>query len=103
LRYAQSDYDFKNKTKISDQGGVSTVYKIERRRDKIHYAVKQLNFVINQDTSDEQKEFFTREISTLDDLDHPLVVELVDWFKSDDSKPCIVLEFCEGNLQDMFS
>ena len=103
MRYAQSDYDFKNKTKISDQGGVSTVYKIERRRDKIHYAVKQLNFVINQDTSDEQKEFFTREISTLDDLDHPLVVELVDWFKSDDSKPCIVLEFCEGNLQDMFS
>ena len=79
------------------------MYKIERRRDKIHYAVKQLNFVINKDTSDEHKEFFTREISTLDDLDHPLVVELVDWFKSDDSKPCIVLEFCEGNLQDMFS
>ena len=42
-------------------------------------------------------------MSTLDDLDHPLVVELVDWFKSDDNKPCIVLEFCEGNLQDMLS
>lgn len=50
------------------------MYKIVRKRDNLPYAVKQLNFAINKDTSDEQKEFFTREISTLDDLDHPLVV-----------------------------
>ncbi len=26
----------------------------------------------------------------------------MDWFKSDDNKPCIVLEYCEGNLEDAY-
>jgi|LauGreDrversion4_2_1035121.scaffolds.fasta_scaffold221626_1 serine/threonine protein kinase len=73
LRYGANDYYFKDKTTTA-KGGSATVFKIKRRIDNNFFALKQLDFIINQDTSYENKELFTRELTTLDNLDHPLVV-----------------------------
>ncbi len=59
---------------------MSEVFKIKRHLDGKVYAVKQLPFKINQSMSDVQKEYVLREVQILSQLQHPFIVEFVDWF-----------------------
>ncbi|EAL51108.1 protein kinase domain containing protein [Entamoeba histolytica HM-1:IMSS] len=76
-------------------GGTSVVRKY--KKDKLFYAIKEI-----KDDSDYPMEKIDNEISIMLSLKHPNIIELKEWFISQNEMnvyKCLVMEWCEDSLQ----
>jgi serine/threonine-protein kinase len=76
------------------EGGMSSVYEVKHTRLHRSFALKVLLPALGD--HEEAKARFQREAEMLAGLNHPNVVEIVDWDQLTDGSPCMVLEYLHG-------
>ena len=101
LRPASDEYE-KTQDVPFKVGGQGHIYKVACKIDQKHYALKQFqhNF-LNKFIDQIHKEEIYREIDILRSLNDPLVVQMFDLVLDSGNLPSVVLELCDGSLQDL--
>ena len=101
LRPASNEYE-KTQDVPFKVGGQGHIYKVACKVDQKHYALKQFqhNF-LDRFIDPIHKEEIYREIDILRSLNDPLVVQMFDLVLDSGNLPSVVLELCDGSLQDL--
>ena len=85
---------------ILHEGDISTVYKAKCLIDQKFYAVKRYSDKMKNNIVNPRYLYMLREIEILKLLDHPLIVNFVDWFRDDENYIYLALHLSEeGSLQ----
>ena len=101
LRLGSDDYDLESTKKIKD-GGQATILEIKSKKDGKSYAAKRLKYQIGYSHNDNEVQADAeREIKGLLSLNHPLICQTVDIIKDQYNFPCIIMEKCEQNLDEI--
>ena len=78
------------------EGSTGAVYEARHVRlsDELRFAVK----VLHEQRGTDPKYYarFRREAETISRIHHPNIVEIVDFYRIDDGRPCIVMEYLDG-------
>ncbi len=101
LRPAKERYS-ESKRRLINEGGQGLIYKIKCKIDGKFYALKSFKqdfFKVGVDRI--YKEEIFREIDNLRQLDHPHIAKIVDIVKDKNNIPSVVMELCNGTLQDL--
>src|SRR5690349_17878530 len=78
------------------EGGSATVYKASDLQEGLRYVAIKL-FGENQPQSRFLSEFFNRDIRALQELRHPVIIELIDWGTDEETgNRFLVLEWMDG-------
>lgn len=81
-------------------GGMGTVFRAVERESKATYAVKVMHRHLKADAANLLR--FEREAQLASSLQHPNIVEVIDFGLTEASEPYMVMEYLEGeNLDDM--
>ena len=97
LRSGKVDYDFTSKKSIG-LGGQAEVFQLKSNIDQKIYAAKALNIPPIQAILKNEIQAICVEIDILRKLDHVQVVKLLDMFKDEANKPCLVMEKFDSSL-----
>ena len=82
--------------RVLGEGGMGTVYEAVHRSlsKKKRFAIKVLNTHLVRDAANYAR--FQREALITSEIGHPNIVEVLDFYETDDGRPCIVMEYLEG-------
>ena len=86
--------------RLVGRGGMGAVYEATHvRLSKKRFALKVLRDRIAGDEEAYQR--FRREAEIATSLGHPNIVEVFDFYETDDGRPCIVMEYLDGDSLDV--
>jgi serine/threonine protein kinase len=78
--------------RVIGQGGMGTIYEVRNTRLGRSFALKTLSDSAN----DEVLGRFRREAEIVAKLNHPNILDVVDWDTLEDGSPCMVMEYLRG-------
>ncbi len=81
-------------TRLIGQGGMGAVYEVAHTRIRKRFAMKTLAAHLSGD--EDALARFRREADIIATLNHPNIVNIVNWDVLDDGSPCMIMERLEG-------
>ena len=85
---------------MKGQGGCGTVFEVVNKEDKQSYALKFIK--IKKNEIEKLKKEYDKEIEVMKNIKNKYIIDLIDNFYDETNKGyCIVMELCDGNLEDI--